>query len=91
MDVISEGDVSPMEVGSGMIEMVKNFTYLCSNLSSGCEATCEVKCWITKASKVLVPLKYQYFLNVNYLLILRALFIMLWSFPSSCMVLKCGH
>jgi len=48
---VSEGDVSPVEVGSGMVEMVKDFTCLGSNLSSDCEATCEVKCRITKASK----------------------------------------
>jgi len=62
--VINESDISPVEVGSGMIEMVRNFTYLGSNLSSDCEATCEVKCWIAKASKAI------YFLVVRYLLIL---------------------
>ena len=53
MDAISEGDVCPVEVGSGMIEMVKTFTCLGSNLSSDCEATCEVTfVWwtITKAA-----------------------------------------
>jgi len=50
MGAINEGDISPVEVGSGMIEMVKNFTYMVSNLLSDCEATCEVKCWIDKAS-----------------------------------------
>ena len=32
MGVICEGDGSPADVGAGMIEMVKNFTYLGSNL-----------------------------------------------------------
>jgi len=39
MGAISEGDVSPVEVGSGMVEMVQIFTYLGSNLSINCEAT----------------------------------------------------
>ena len=32
MGVICKGDGSPADVGAGMIEMVKNFTYLGSNL-----------------------------------------------------------
>jgi len=39
LGAVSEGDVSPVEVGSGVVEMVKDFTYLGSNLSSDCEAT----------------------------------------------------
>ena len=44
LGTVNEGDIFPEEVGSGIIEMVKNFTYLGSNLSSDCEATCEAKC-----------------------------------------------
>ena len=50
MGAINECNVSPVDVGSGMIEMVKNFTNLGSNLLSDCEAICEVRCWIAKAS-----------------------------------------
>jgi len=39
LGTINEGDIFPEEVGSGIIEMGKNFTYLGSNLSSDCEAT----------------------------------------------------
>ena len=46
MGAINEGDVSPVEVGSGMVEIFKTFTYLGSNLSSDCEGTSEVKCLI---------------------------------------------
>jgi len=57
MGAINEGDFSPVEVGSGIVGMVKTFTYLGSNLSSDCEATCEVKCWIAKASNAFDALR----------------------------------
>jgi len=44
--VMDAGEISPrpavVRSGHGMIEMAKNFTYLSSNLSSNCEAMCEV-------------------------------------------------
>ena len=79
-----------MEVGSGMVEIFKTFTYLGSNLSSDCEGTCQVKCQIAKASKAFGALRIPIFLIVNYLFIIRELFMMLWSFPSGCMLLKRG-
>jgi len=57
---VSDGDVSPVEVGSGMVEMVKGFTYLGSNLSSDCEATCEVKCKASKTFGVLIFSNFQH-------------------------------
>ena len=39
MGAINQVIFSPVEVKSGMIEMVKNFTCLGSILSSDCEAT----------------------------------------------------
>jgi len=44
----ADSDIHSVEVDGGMIEMVEDFTYLGSNLSSN---TCEVNCWIVKASK----------------------------------------
>ena len=46
-----------------MVEMVKNFTYLGSNLSSDCEATCEVKCRLARASKAFGTLRVPIFSN----------------------------
>ena len=43
--------------------MVKNFTYLGSNLSSDCEATCEVKCRLARASKAFGALRVPIFSN----------------------------
>jgi len=42
-----------------------NFTYLGSNLSSDGEATCEVKCWIAKASKAFGALQIPVFSNYH--------------------------
>jgi len=56
--MVSEGDVSPVEIGSGMVEIVKDFTYLGSNLSSDCEATCEIKCRIAEATKEATKLPF---------------------------------
>ena len=60
---VCEGDGSPVDVGTGMVEMVKNFTYLGSNLSIDCEATCEVKCRLTRASKAFGALRVPIFSN----------------------------
>jgi len=43
---LSDDDVSAMEVGSGMIEIVEGFIYLDSNLSVDCETTCELSFWL---------------------------------------------
>ena len=51
MGVVSEGDISSVEVEGGMIERAKDFTYLGLNLSSDGETTHEVNSWITNASK----------------------------------------
>ena len=85
MGAVDEGHISPVEAGSGM---VKNFTYLSFNMSSECEATFEVKCWISKALKGFGALRTPI---VSYLLLRRGQLIMLWSFPCCCMVLKHGH
>jgi len=63
MGTICEGDGSPVDVGTGMVEMVKNFTYLGSILSSDCEATCEVKCRLARASKAFGALRVPIFSN----------------------------
>jgi len=63
VSAVSEGDVSPVEVGSGIVEMVKDFTYLSSNFSSDCEATCEVKCRIVRASEAFGALPIPIFSN----------------------------
>jgi len=65
MGAVSEDDVFPVEVGSGLIELVDNFTYLGSNLSSDGEATCEVKCQIAKASKAFGTLRIPLFSNCH--------------------------
>jgi len=41
--------------------------------------------------KLSVPCEYQYFLIVIYISILGDLFILLWSFPSCCMLVRHGH
>jgi len=46
-----------MLVGSRIIEMVKSFTYLGSNLLVHCETACEVKCQIAKAPKAFGSLR----------------------------------
>ena len=61
--VLSEGDISPVEVEGGVIEMVKDFVYLGSNLSVDGEATCEVKCRIAKASRAFGCLRVPIFAN----------------------------
>jgi len=91
MGTVCEGDGSPVDVGTGMVEMVKNFTYLGSNLSSDCDAPCEVKCRLARASKAFGAMQVPIFLIDIYLSILRDLFILLWSFPSCCMVLRHGN
>jgi len=63
MGAVSEDDVFPVEVGSGLIEMLDNFTYLGSNLSSDGEETREVKCRIAKASKAFGALWIAVFSN----------------------------
>ena len=69
MGTVCKGDGSPVDVGTGMVEMVKNFTYLGSNLSSDCDATCEVKCRLARASKAFgamqVPIFSNQFLSIN--------------------------
>jgi len=81
VSAVSEGDVSPVEVGS---EMVKDFTYLSSNLSSDCEATCEVKCRIIRASETFGPLPIPIFSNFHlYVNIKRTVS---GSFPSCCII-----
>jgi len=86
---MNEGDVFPVEDGSGMVEMVKTFTYLGSNLSSDCETTCEVKYQIAKASKAFDALRISIFSNCQLSINTKGtVFIMLWSFPSCYMVLK---
>ena len=62
--VLSEGDVSQVE--GGIIEMVKDFIYLGSNLSVDGEATCEVDCWIAKASKAFGCLQAPIFAFSSY-------------------------
>ena len=49
--VLSEGDVSSVEVEGDVVEMVKDFTYLGSTLSVDGETTCEVNCQIARTSK----------------------------------------
>ena len=63
MGAVCKGDGSPVDVGTGMVEMVKNFMYLGSNLSSDCEATCEVKCKLVRASKAFGALQVPIFSN----------------------------
>ena len=60
MGAVCEGDGSPVDVGT---RMVKNFTYLGSNLSSDCEATCEVKCKLARAYKAFGALRVPIFSN----------------------------
>ena len=56
---VKEGNISLVEVGSGMIEMVKNLTYLSSNLSSDYEATLRSSVRLPKLQKLLVSLENQ--------------------------------
>ena len=48
---VGEGDDSPAVVKGGEIEMVRDFTYFDSKLSSDGEITAKVSCRISKASK----------------------------------------
>ena len=59
--VLSEGDVSSVEVEGGVIEMVKDFIYLGSNLSADGKTNHEVNCWITRASKAFGSLRTSVF------------------------------
>ena len=63
MGATSEGNASPVEVGSGMIEMVKNFMYLGSNLSSNLKQLVRSSIGLPKLLKLLVPLEYNIFSN----------------------------
>ena len=67
MGTICDGDGSPVDVGTGMVEMVKNFTYLGSNLSIVRQLVKSSE-GLLELLKLLVPCKYQYFLIVIYLL-----------------------
>ena len=60
---VGEGDNSPVVVESGEMEMVRDFTYLGSKLSSDGEITAEVSCKIAKASKAFGCLRVPIFLN----------------------------
>ena len=72
--VLSEGDVSSVEM---VIEIVKDFTYLGSNLSADGETTREVNCWIARASKAFGSLRMSIFSPIIlFLLILKKLFTM---------------
>jgi len=61
MGAISKGDVYLVEFGSGVIEMVKNFTYLCSRICSVIVNQLVNKYQITKASKAFGALENNYF------------------------------
>ena len=61
--VLSEGNISSVEVKGGVIEMVKDFTYLGSNFSADGEITCEVNCRIVRASKSFDSLRTSVFSN----------------------------
>ena len=60
---VGEGDDSPVVVEGGEMEMVRDFTYLGSKLSSDGEITAEVSCRIAKASKAFGCLRVPIFLN----------------------------
>ena len=60
---VDEGDDSPVVVKGGKIEMVRDFTYLGSKLSSDGEITAEVSCKIAKASKTFGCLRVPIFLH----------------------------
>ena len=63
---VGEGDDSPVVVEGGEMEMVRDFTYLGSKLSSEGEITAEVNCRIAKASKTLrVPIFLNRTLSIN--------------------------
>ena len=55
--------VSSVEVEGGVVEMVKDFTYLGSTLSADGETAREVDCWIARASKVFGSLRLSIFTN----------------------------
>jgi len=65
MRAVSDGDVSAVGIQSGAIEMVEDFTCLGSNLSVDCETTCDIKCWIAKASRAFGSLWIRIFSNCH--------------------------
>ena len=60
---LNASDLAPLQVGSGQFEMVDNFTYLGSVLSSDCEILDDVTTRIAKASKVFGSLRGPIFRN----------------------------
>ena len=67
MGAVCESDGSPVDVGAGMVELVKNFTYLSSKI---CQVTVRqlLKCTLARASKAFGALRVSIFncyLSIN--------------------------
>jgi len=88
---VSKGDVSPVEVESGIVEMVKDLLTWAQICQVIVKQNVRSSVGFPKLLRLLVLCEYQYFLIFIYLSALREPFIMLWSFPSCCMVLRHGN
>ena len=60
---LAEGEVEPVQVNGGGIEIVNNFTYLGSCISTECEIGKEVSVSIGKAPKIFGCLRQSIFRN----------------------------
>jgi len=78
MGAVSEDDVFPVEVRSGLIEMVDNLLIWALICQVMVKQLVRSSVRLPKLLKLLALCRYQYFLIVIYPSILRELFIMLW-------------
>ena len=62
-DGLSAADIAPLQTDSGEIEMVNNFTYLGSVVSSDGEILEDIRCRLAKASRVFGCLQHSVFAN----------------------------